>query len=108
MVQFIHGDGRFLMTTKIQELQNALDQLARSLNTLGGANGKTATTAEWFEHLHRTQQQEVMRSIVMPILRTLDEQYTDGFYDLRSEASVKLAHNMLAAVATQSTYLPLV
>lgn len=56
-----------------------------------------------FGSTHRTIQQQFVKLVIIPISQKLDEDYECGNYDLRNEASCKLAHEMLKG---RDLYLP--
>jgi hypothetical protein len=88
-------------------LHAALTELTESLNYMGGTKAKQEVVQDVFGKLHRTSQQDFVRTVIVPILQLLEANWEQGWYDARNQAAADLAHKMLAAVADE-LYLPLI
>lgn len=80
--------------------------LMELVNAVNGSHGKEAEVREVFRCSHRTLQQNLMREVVLPILKELDAAYQSGAYDGRNQASVDLAHRLLSNVEEFDLFLP--
>lgn len=89
-------------------LANIVRNMADAVNIFDTDAKREQEVREAFASQHRSLQQLIVKLLVMPILRQLADSYAQGYYDLRNEASCKLASKMLAAVGDDDTYLPLV
>jgi hypothetical protein len=89
-------------------MEQALEQVFNSHNCLSGSGVRELIVVNTFSRNHRTLQQMFVRSVILPILEYLAKSYEQGAYDLRNEASCRLASRMLAAVKEEDRYLPLI
>lgn len=87
---------------------DAIDNLFHSLNGMGVTKAHEEAIVQTFARHHRTLQQCFMRTVILPILQHLGDNYNNGIYDGRNEASCRLAAKILAALSEEDTYLPYV
>lgn len=69
-----------------------------------GANNDMAVLAELLLNDHRTLQQGFMRDLIWPVLKGWAEDYESGRYDLRNEATVSLAHQIVATFKDEAHF----
>lgn len=89
------------------KLIEGMSTVLSNLGTLGGDSVKE-DVVRCFCFTHRTLQQGFVKQVIIPILKHLAEQEREGNYDLRNEASVKLASKMLAQLSEDDLYLPFI
>lgn len=89
-----------------ERLVAAINEVFDSLNVLGGRSDEAVKDA--FRRQHRTLQQQLVGRVILPVLEQLAEMDKAGAYDLRNEASAKLATKLLSGVKEEDRYLPLV
>jgi hypothetical protein len=75
---------------------------------MGPSKEKQEAVKQMFGRMHRTLQQEFMRTMLIPILQDLAESERLGYFDARNEASCKLASRMLSVVSEDDLYLPFI
>lgn len=73
--------------------------VARDIHTFTNSfsTDKVEELARELANDHRTLQQSLMRGLVWPLLKSWAEDYESGHYDLRNEATVKLAHDIVTS-----------
>lgn len=86
--------------TYSQDAIGLVKTMQDGVNTCGGQIGDVLMgdrieSDYSFSKWHRTLQQNAMREIVLPILRSLNHQYEEGRYDARNEASCRMAYKIL-------------
>lgn len=94
------------MNNSERRLEAALVELMNALNAMGGDSEKAQVVREVFSRSHRTIQQGMMRTVIIPILQELNDNFDNNSYDLRNQASCYLAHNLLLSV--DNVYLPFI
>lgn len=94
-----------MMLPTQERMSMAVSELVNAVNTMGSEKAAEAGAVMAFRTSHRTLQQNLMRVMIIPILRHLATCAENGTYDLRNEDSCKLAQKMLAAVEEHEQYV---
>ena len=102
--EYQERERKYQMEKKSEEV---IDAIFHSLNTLGSEKETIQSLVDATKRQHRTLQQAFMRFVVA-LLKDMDERYKSGQYDLRNEASVKLAREIVEKVPYERLFLPLV
>lgn len=89
-------------------MRTAMSDVMSAVNTFGNESDIKAEVVLAFRKSHRTIQQCFVRLVILPILQHLGDNYNNGIYDGRNEASCRLAAKILAALSEDDTYLPYV
>lgn len=81
-------------------------EVAKAISRLTnvGSQNDMAILAELLASDHRTLQQGFMRDLVWPLLKLWADDYTSGRYDARNEATVRLAHQIVATFKTDAAF----
>lgn len=96
------------MSSRIDDLVNALLAVENALNVMGDSKVKKLEVQKVFSRMHRTLQQEFVRTVILPILEGLADAHANGWTDARNEASAKLAYKMLTAIKEEDNFLPFI
>jgi len=88
------------------QARDALNSLFDALNKMGGDFEINEALKEVLAKQHRTLQQNFMRRIIVPSIQIFAQKQADGYYDLRNEASCKLAAELLPI--TKKAILPFI
>ena len=92
------------MTLDTTDASQVVEALSSYINNMGHDN---AEFAEAVGRLHRTLQQNVMRSFI-ECVKMWAEQKADGRYDARNEATVKIADKLVNALGPDELYTPFI
>lgn len=102
--EYQENQRKYEMEKKSEEV---IDAIFHSLNTLGYEAETIQSLVDATKRQHRTLQQAFMRFVVA-LLKDMAERAKSGQYDLRNEASVKLAQEIVEKVPYERLFLPLV
>lgn len=91
---------------KKEQIMQTIDNLTRLANSFSSDNLELLV-GHLVDTTHRTLQQSLMRGFVLPLLKRWSEDFKNGHYDLRNEATVKLANKIVESIK-DNEYLPFV
>lgn len=80
------------------------EQISRFVNTMSDGHRRAKALGRVMARDHRTLVQTKM-NVVMSFLKELSQNYKEGRYDARNEASCRLANKMLACLDKSLPYI---
>lgn len=81
-----------------QEVKALAKEIHRLNNQMSSSDPALALLADELINDHRTLQQGLMRSLIVPMLRQWAQDFENHHYDLRNEATVRAASLMVKAM----------
>ena len=85
-----------------KQTEDALNSLFDAINKMGGDKDVMAGVTNVLNKQHRTLQQNFMRLIIVPSIKSFAAKKAEGWYDLRNEAACELATKLLPIVEKES------
>jgi len=93
---------------KEQNVRELIDKLISELSVMNNEREVQNQVVSAFQCTHRTLQQNFMRHVIMPLFEEMHKWDKEGNYDLRNEASCKLATKMLGCLNEDDKMLPFI